>query len=273
MDNIKPFIKWVGGKTQLLDELKTRLPEIYDKYYEPFIGGGALLFSIQPEKAIINDYNKEVSNLYNIVKNKPNELISDLQKHENTESYFYAIRSLDRNKKEFNKLSDVERASRFVYLNKTCYNGLYRVNRNDEFNVPFGKYKNPLICDNKNIINASRYLKNVEILNLDFEEVLKTATSGDFVYLDPPYDVISKTASFTEYNKDGFSKEDQIRVKKVCDNLTSKNVKWMLSNANTQFIKNLYSEYNIEIVDAKRSINSKGYKRTGITEVIIRNYV
>lgn len=271
---LKPVIKWVGGKTQLLDELIKRIPKEYNTYFEAFFGGGALLLAITPKNAIINDFNKELINLYTVIKDNPDKLINELNsgKYLNEESNFYSIRNLDRNEIYFNKLADFEKASRTIYLNKTCYNGLYRVNSKGEFNTPFGRYKKPLICDEENIRNVSKYLKTVSIFNLDFEEFLKQAKAGDFVYLDPPYDIVSKTASFTAYNKAGFNRDEQIRLKEACDKLTSKGVKWMLSNSATPFILDLYKDYNIDIVYAKRCINSKGDKRGNVEEVIIRNY-
>lgn len=271
---LKPVIKWVGGKTQLLDELIKRIPKKYNTYFEAFFGGGALLLAITPKNAIINDFNKELINLYTVIKDNPDKLINELNsgKYLNEESNFYSIRNLDRNEIHFNKLADFEKASRTIYLNKTCYNGLYRVNSKGEFNTPFGRYKNPLICDEENIRNVSKYLKTLSIFNLDFEEFLKQAKDGDFVYLDPPYDIVSKTASFTAYNKAGFNRDEQIRLKEACDKLTSKGVKWMLSNSATPFILDLYKDYNIDIVYAKRCINSKGDKRGNVEEVIIRNY-
>ena len=272
--NLKPVIKWVGGKTQLLDEIIKRIPKEYNAYLEAFFGGGAVLLAITPKRAKINDFNAELVNLYNVIASNPDLLIKHLKSGDfvNDEKVFYDIRNLDRNPNFLTSFNKEFRASRTIYLNKTCYNGLYRVNSKGEFNTPFGKYKNPLICDEDNIKNVSSYLKTVKIYNLDFEDFLKKAKPGDFVYLDPPYDVVSKTASFTAYNKDGFNRDEQKRLKKACDNLTAKGVKWMLSNSATSFILDLYNEYNIDIVKAKRCINSKGDKRGDVEEVLIRNY-
>ena len=247
--NLKPVIKWVGGKTQLLDELIKRMPKSFNSYYECFFGGGALLFAITPPNANINDLNKELINLYDVIKSNPNGLIKELKEYQNDEELFYKVRNLDRNKDDFDGLSKEMKASRTIFLNKTCYNGLYRVNAKGEFNTPFGKYN-----------------------NLDFEEFLKEPKENDFVYLDPPYDIVSKTASFTAYNKDGFNRDEQRRLKEACDKLTASGVKWMLSNSATPFILDLYKDYNIDIVYAKRCINSKGDKRGNVEEVIIRNY-
>lgn len=271
---IKPVLKWVGGKTQLLEEIKNRLPKQFNNYFEVFVGGGAVCFNLAFKNASINDFNTELVNLYRVIKLKPQELILSLKNHKNEAEYFYKIRSLDRNAKKYSKLSDVDKASRIVYLNKTCYNGLYRVNSKGEYNAPFGKYKNPLICDETNIMELSKYFNdaNIQITNFDFEEVCKDAKAGDFVYLDPPYDPVTTTASFTSYNSNGFNRDEQIRLKKVCDELTERGVKWMLSNSATPFIIELYKDYNIDIVHAKRYINSKGSGRGNVEEVLVRNY-
>lgn len=272
--NIKPVLKWVGGKKQLLNEIVERFPKEFDNYYEPFIGGGAVCFFKTPKNAHINDFNNELINLYKVIKKNPKKLISSLKTHVNDESYFYKIRSLDRDVETYKIISDVDKASRIIYLNKTCYNGLYRVNSHGFFNSPFGKYKNPLICDDKNIMDMSKYFneQNIKITNLDFEEAVKDAKSGDFVYLDPPYDPLTASASFTSYNANGFNRKEQLRLKKVCDSLTKRGVLWMLSNSATEFIIDLYKDYNVEIVKAKRSINSKGDKRGVVDEVLITNY-
>lgn len=271
---MRPVLKWVGGKTQLLNEIQKRLPSKINKYYEPFVGGGAVCFYFEFEKATINDFNSELINLYNVIKTKPYELIAELKKHVNNSEYYYQIRSLDREKENFQKLSEVERASRIIFLNKTCFNGLYRVNSKGEFNVPFGKYTNPKICDEENLLELSNYFNkhDIEITNLDFEDFLKNVQKDDFVYLDPPYEPITETSSFANYNANGFSQEEQKRLKKVCDELTQKNVKWLLSNSASPFILELYKDYKIEFVKAKRSINSKGDKRGPINEILIKNY-
>ena len=271
---MKPIVKWVGGKTQLLSEIKKLIPESYNTYFEAFLGGGAVLFNIEPKKAIINDFNDELINLYQVIKNNPHELIEDLKKHKNEKDYFYCMRELDRNKESYKKLSNIERASRILYLNKTCYNGLYRVNSNGEFNSPFGTYKNPLICDEANILEISNYFNknNIKILNDDFSIILKYVKANDFVYLDPPYYPLTKSASFTGYNANGFNEADQIRLKEFCDKLNKKGVKFLLSNSNTDFIKELYKEYDIIIVKAKRYINSNGNDRNNCEEVLIKNY-
>ena len=268
----KPIIKWVGGKRQLITELKSLLPKNYNKYIEPFFGGGALFFELKPRNAIINDYNKELINFYKVVRDNPEELINDVCKHKNEPDYYYKIRALDRDKKVFNELTSIEKASRFIYLNKTGFNGLYRVNSKGQYNVPFGKYKNPSYYDFDNISACSELLKNVRITKGDFENIKEKINKGDLVYFDPPYVPLNKTSNFTGYTNKGFDESMQIRLKKLCDYTTEVGAYFMLSNSYTDFILNLYQRYNIHIVEAKRSINSKGTGRGKINEVIITNY-
>ncbi|MDM8313094.1 DNA adenine methylase [Clostridium cadaveris] len=269
-----PVLKWVGGKRQLMDEIRQLVPKSYTTYYEPFIGGGAVLFDLQPDKAVVNDINGELINLYEIIKNDVDALIEDLKRHENTSEYFYNIRELDRNKEVYEGLSSVEKASRIVYLNKTCFNGLFRVNKAGEFNTPFGKYKNPNIVDEVTLRAVNKYFNRakIKITNNDFEECLKGIRKGSFVYLDPPYDPVSNSANFTGYDKGGFNRDEQVRLKKICDKLNKRGVKFLLSNSSTDFIKELYKEYDIKIVKAKRAINSNGDSRGDVDEVLIRNY-
>lgn len=273
---IMPIVKWVGGKRQLLPELESRLPKKFNTYYEPFFGGGALLFHMQPKKAVINDVNKGLISMYQIVKNQPEDLIKDLKKHINTSDYFYSIRDKDRSKLEFDKLNDIEKASRLIYLNKTCFNGLYRVNSSGEFNTPFGGYKQPNIVNEATIKAVSEYFNKIEIrfLNLDFEKSLDGIKKGDFVYFDPPYDPVSTSSNFTGYNESGFTRKDQERLRDLCVELDEMGVKFMLSNSASDFIKELYSSFkSVEIVKARRSINSDGNGRGEIDEVIVRNYI
>ncbi|PGT81568.1 DNA adenine methylase [Bacillus sp. AFS040349] len=269
----QPFLKWAGGKRQLLPEIRKYVPKKIKTYYEPFIGAGAVLFDIQPKNAIINDVNVELVNVYNVIKNNVDELIEDLKKHENDSEYFYSIRDLDR-KEEYKELTPIERASRVIYLNKTCFNGLFRVNSQGQFNVPFGKYKNPQIVNEIVVRAVHNYLSsnNVSILNSDFEEVLATAKKGDFIYLDPPYDPVSDTSSFTGYSLDGFNKEDQRRLKYTFVELDKRGCNVLLSNSATEFIKELYEGFHIEIVSASRNINAKASGRGKIDEVLVRNY-
>jgi len=271
---VKPILKWAGGKRKLLPELMQRVPEEYNCYYEPFVGGGSLLFQLLPEKAVINDANTELVNLYQVIKNNPHALIEDMKKHKNNEEYFYTIRKMDRDDETFSKLSDVEKASRILYLNKTCYNGLFRMNRSHHFNSPFGRYKNPKILDEETILGISDYFNksSIEIMTADFEVSLKKATKTDFVYLDPPYDPVSETANFTTYDGNEFGKSEQIRLKKCCDALDKRGVKFLESNSATDFILEQYQGYHIDHVLMPRMINSNAKKRGKVEEVLIRNY-
>ena len=270
-EEIYPIVKWVGGKRQLMFELLKNLPENYNRYFEPFIGGGALFFELQPEKAYISDMNGELINLYNVVKNNVYELIDELKKHEISKEYFMNIRNIDRTKK-YEKWSDIQKASRFIYLNRTCFNGMYRVNSKGEFNVPFGNYKNPRIIDENNLINCSNLLQKTEIKNTDFSEILKYVQKGDFVYFDPPYVPLNETSSFTSYTKEGFDVDMQFKLRDVCDELDSMGVNFMLSNSDTKFVNELYENYNIKKVFASRQINANPSGRGKITEVLVKNY-
>ena len=269
-----PFVKWVGGKRQLLDEIIPLLPKHFTTYCEPFLGGGAVLFSIQPSKAIVSDLNINLITAYEVIRDDVEALIESLKKHENTTEYFYAVRDMDRDKTSYQALSRIEKASRLIYLNKTCFNGLFRVNSSGEFNSPFGHYKNPNIVNEPVLRAVSKYFNasSITFYSEDFSETLSRIGKGGFVYLDPPYDPISDTASFTGYNKGGFNRDEQIRLKRCCDELTQRGIKFLLSNSATEFIKELYQEYEITIVKAKRAVNADASKRGAIEEVLIRNY-
>ncbi|OHD12001.1 MAG: DNA methyltransferase [Spirochaetes bacterium GWD1_27_9] len=270
---LQPFLKWAGGKRQLMPEIKKYIPHKFNTYYEPFLGGGAVLFDLQPKNAIINDSSTELINCYKVIKTNINDLIEDLEKHKNDEDYYYHTRDLDR-KEDYKNLSNVEKASRIIYLNRTCFNGLFRVNSQGQFNVPFGKYPNPKILNESVLKAVSSYLNenNIEILNNDFEEVLKHAKKEDFVYLDPPYDPLSDTSSFTGYDLNKFGKEEQKRLKKVYDYLNEIGCFVLLSNSSTPYIKDLYKNYSIITVNAKRNINSVGNSRGKIEEILVKNY-
>lgn len=276
MIKAKPFVKWAGGKRQILNELRKYIPEEYNCYYEPFIGGGALFFDLAPKKAVINDSNSELMNVYNVMcdDEKYSKMCNLLNNYEvkNNEEFFYEIRNKDRNKEKFEKLSDYARAARTIYLNKACFNGLYRVNSKGEFNVPYNKKTNVNTYDKENLLVVHMYLvmNDVKILNTDFEDALSTAKEGDFVYIDPPYDQIN--ASFTSYTEEGFGKDEQRRLAEVYKDLDKRGVKVMLSNHNTALINELYQDYNIHVIEAKRNINSNGKKRGKVEEVIITNY-
>jgi len=274
---LRPFVKWAGGKRQLLYEIGKRLPESWNTYYEPFVGGGALLVNLQNEerisRAVISDLNSELINLYNVVKKNPDTLIDALsgKEFENNED---AFRNL---KHEFNTLTglpgnDIRRAVLLIYLNKHGYNGLWRVNSQGKFNVPFGRYPKGNMPTEHSILKFSKMLKNVKILNRDFEQVVKSATKGDFVYFDPPYHPVSKTASFTDYNLNGFTFDDQIRLANVFKTLSKKGVRLMLSNSKVSEIEDLFPGFTIDTVEAKRFINCNGKRRSGTKEIIVTNY-
>ncbi|OHA57847.1 MAG: hypothetical protein A2114_01020 [Candidatus Vogelbacteria bacterium GWA1_51_14] len=273
----KPFVKWVGGKRQLLHQFRDLglyPPEGFDPitntYYEPFVGGGAVFFDLLPKKAELSDLNHELVTTYNVVKYDVGALIKSLHKHKYEKEYYLKIRA-----KDPKKLSSIEIASRFIYLNRTGFNGMYRVNGRDEFNVPFGKYTNPIICDEKNLRRASKVLQKVTIKQQDYKNVRKKAKKGDFVYFDPPYYPVSKTASFTSYTAEMFLEDEQTELCDIFVELHKRGCFVMLSNSDTPFINKIYSGITgvkITKVKAGRAINSKGSKRGKITEVLITNY-
>ena len=272
----KPFVKWAGGKRQIIDMLIKYAPREFNTYYEPFVGGGALFFELSPKKGVINDSNEELINVYKCLcdEDKFKKMCSVLNHYEkeHNEEFYYEIRNKDRNKNTYNKLADYTKAARTIYLNKACFNGLYRVNSKNEFNVPFGKKNKVNTYDGSNLITVSNYLtlNNIKICNEDFEKSVKTAKKGDFVYFDPPYD--SDTSTFNSYTEEGFGKEEQKRLAKVFKELDKKGVYVMLSNHNTVLVNELYKDYNIYVIEAKRNINSNGKKRGKVEEVIITNY-
>ncbi|MGI6525045.1 MAG: DNA adenine methylase [Bdellovibrionota bacterium] len=267
----RPFIKWAGGKKQLLKILKGLAPSNFNRYFEPFVGGGALFFELQPKNAYLSDINGELINAYTAVRDNCKKLCQALKKHKGGEEYYYEIRNADR-RPSYNRWHSVSKASRLIYLNKNCYNGLYRVNSLGQFNVPFGRYKNPKWLDEDNLQACSIALKDTHLKVASFESVLKKAEKGDFVYFDPPYAPLSATSNFTTYNPNGFGQDEQLRLRDVCVELDKRGVKWMLSNSAAPLIMELYKGFNIYKVKAARVINSKGSGRGKITEVLITNY-
>ena len=269
----RPFVKWVGGKTQLLPEILRRLPsrKSIKTYHEPFVGGGAVFFALQPQKAILSDVNPELINAYEVVRASVAGLIRDLKKHRHSEEYFYQIREADR-LPAFKRWSAIRRASRLIYLNKTCYTGLFRVNSNGHFNTPFGRYANPNFVDSENLIACSKVLAKAEVYLSNFEDTVKRSRVGDFVYFDPPYAPVSETAYFTSYSKDGFGLDMQKALFNVCRALDSKKVRFMLSNSAVPFVKKLYSKFNVGIVHAGRAVNSRAERRGKVEEVLVTNY-
>jgi DNA adenine methylase len=270
-----PFLKWVGGKGQLLKDFERYFPDKFNNFIEPFVGGGAVFFYLytngflSEKKSILIDSNKELINAYKMIKdeNKLKVIIKALSngKYLNKEETFYKIRNEE-------PKSEIERAARIIYLNKTCFNGLFRVNSKGKFNVPFGRYTNPMICDSDNLKAVNRALENAELINGDFTAVLDYTEKNDFVYFDPPYQPISKTSSFTGYTKNSFNEKDQERLADVYKKLDRRGCKLMLSNSDADFIHDLYKGYRIEVVKAKRMINCKAAKRGAINELVILNY-
>jgi DNA adenine methylase len=276
---IKPFLKWAGGKRQLLSEIKKYIPKSINNYtyYEPFIGAGAVLFDLQPRKAIVNDFNTQLILTYQAIKENVEELIILLKKYKemNDEEYYYEIRNLDRDSVKFNKLKNVEKAARLIFLNKTCFNGLYRVNSQGLFNVPYGKYKNPAICEELVLRQINNYLNanEIKILNIDFEQAVLDADKNSFIYFDPPYHSPDKT-NFTGYQAGGFGEEEQERLRNVMIKMTERGAKCLLSNSDTEYIRDLYNHNLFEIisVQAKRAINSDSAGRGTVNEVLIKNW-
>ena len=267
----KPFLKWVGGKAQLLPKLITRMPSSFGNYFEPFVGGGAMFFRLCPQSAVLMDVNEELINVYEVVQSQLEELIIDLQKHIYEKNYYYQIRLADR-QEEYKTWSKVQRASRLIYLNKTCFNGLYRVNSRGEFNTPMGKYKNPRILDEPNLRACHQALTGREILHASFLEVEAKVKSGDFVYFDPPYAPLSATSNFTSYSKQKFDSQMQLALQHLCDRLNNKGILFMVSNSSAPLVIDLYKSYKVEFVYATRAINSKANRRGKIPEVLITNY-
>lgn len=264
---MKPIVKWAGGKTQLLRYIVPLLPKQFNRYYEPFFGGGALFFEIQPLKATINDYNFKLINVYNVVKNNPNELIDLLNEHQRNhkDGYYNKVRE-EFNRNILNNKYSITDAADFIYLNKMCYNGLFRVNSKGLFNVPSSRKKKCVLYDNDNVLNVSKALSKATIMSSDFEKACKRAKKGDFVFFDSPY-----FDTFDSYQKNGFSIEDHKRLSVLFNKLSNKGVYCMLTNSDTEFIRQLYSDFTIKTVEVKRMINCDGNNRTG-KELIITNY-
>lgn len=272
---LKPFTKWTGGKRKLLPILKENLPPKYNRYFEPFIGGGALFFEMAPKNAVINDFNSELINAYIQIKDDPDMLLKLLKEHKqkNSKEYYLEVRSFDRDDR-INRMTDVERAARILYMLRVDFNGLYRVNSKNQFNVPYGKYKNPKIVDENTIYEISRYLnKNqISILNVDFEEAVKEVSMGDFVYFDPPYIPLTETSSFTSYTHEGFSFEDQVRLRDLVVELDKRGAYVMLSNSSSPLSYELYKEFNLHEVSAVRTNGASTSSRGKIKELLVTNY-
>lgn len=269
----RPFVKWVGGKGQLLEEMAVRQPASFRTYHAPFVGGGAFFFylvrqeMIRPRMAVLSDINHDLITAYRAVRDCAETVIAHLEAHRNEKAYYYQVRSLDPS-----HLSLAAAAGRFIYLNKTCFNGLMRYNSKGQFNTPYGYYKKPNICDQENLVACAQALRLAHLAAWDFEMVLDNARSGDFVYCDPPYFPLSETASFTEYTAVGFDGEDQKRLAAITRELTRMGVYVMASNHDVPQVHRLYKGLRIEQVAANRAVNSKGSGRGSVSEVLITNY-
>jgi DNA adenine methylase len=263
----RPFVKWAGGKTQLLPELVARMPTKYGTYIEPFVGGGALFFAVRPTYAVLSDANKDLMNCYRALRASSQQVIELLSKMRFDKGFYYGKRALV-------TVDPFESAARFIYLNKTCFNGLYRVNSKGEFNVPIGKFKSPpTICDEENLTAVGFALRGVTIFTGDFEAAVSSATSGHFVYFDPPYVPLGGSSDFVNYTKGGFGEKDHVRLRDCALKLAREGVHVMLSNSDTPLVKRLYgNHFDLHRVEARRNINSKGGSRGAIGEYIITSY-
>ena len=265
-NSVKPLLKWAGGKRQLLDIILKNFPPKFNKFIEPFVGGGALFFYLNKRNSIISDTNEELINLYNQVAKNPRSIIRNIKKFKNTKNFFYKTRKKNPN-------NNILKASRIIYLNRTCFNGLYRVNRKGEFNVPYGNYKNVSFVDKQNLAKASKLLKQTKILNEDYKKILiKYAKKGDLIFLDPPYFPISKYSDFKRYTKEQFYLKDHINLAKLFSELDKKGCYLILTNSKNKEILKLYNNYNIQIFDTQRIINKIGSKRTG-KDILVKNFL
>ena len=272
---LQPFTKWTGGKRQLLPVIRELMPKKYNRYFEPFVGGGALFFDLAPKDAVINDFNAELINCYQQIKDNPQELIEILKVHQeyNSKEYYLDLRSVDRDER-IDMMSEVQRAARILYMLRVDFNGLYRVNSKNQFNVPYGRYKNPKIVDENLVSAISTYLNNnqIEIKKGDFEKAVLDVQPGDFVYFDPPYIPLSETSAFTSYTHEGFSYDDQVRLRDTFKKLSDTGAYVMLSNSSSFLVEELYRDFNIHYVEATRTNGAKSSSRGKISEIIVTNY-
>jgi len=263
----EPVLKWAGGKSRLLPQLAPLFPERFGRYYEPFLGGAAVFLALQPGGAVLSDVNGDLVTLYRTIQGDVDALIADLGRHRYEKNYYYAVRAQDPA-----RLSAVQRASRTLYLNRTCFNGLYRVNRKGEFNVPFGRHTNPTIVDVDRLHAVHEALQGTTLLHADYATATASATRGDFVYLDPPYFPLTRTSNFTSYTEGAFGPDDQRRLAETFDDLTRRGVYCVQSNSDTPFIRELYAHHRLDVVTARRAISRDPATRGTVSELVIRNF-
>ena len=263
----QPFLKWAGGKTRLLGQFEPMFPRRFRSYHEPFIGAGAVFFHLQPQQAHLSDTNPDLVTCYQVIQQDPAGLVEVLRMYRHDRDFYYHVRQLDPR-----ELSPVQRAARMIFLNKTCFNGLWRVNRQGRFNVPFGDYKNPRIVDADNLALVHQALQGVVVRHAGFEQAMTDVDRGDFVYLDPPYHPVSSTARFTSYGADDFREADQRRLAEEFRRLDARGARVMLSNSDTPLIHELYAGFRIDLVSCNRAINRDASKRGAVNEVVVRNY-
>jgi DNA adenine methylase len=270
----KPFLQWVGGKREMIEKYPTLIPQKFNSYHEPFLGGGAMMFHVAADQAFLSDYNSELIATYKAVASNVNTVISILRelKKRHSKELYLAVRSIDRSSEEFAKFSNEEIAARLIYLNQTGFNGVYRVNKKGQYNVPIGSSLNRLICDEHTLKIASKFIKNYSFSVGDFSLSLNNIKQNDFLYLDPPYDPVSEYSDFTRYTKAQFGVEDQQRVFKLFEDASLRGCLVMLSNSDTELIRDLYKQYNIYTVHSSRNLNSDASKRGNVNELAITNY-
>lgn len=266
---LKPVLKWAGGKTSLIPQLVKHFPESFNRYFEPFLGGGAVFLALGHQKgSVVNDVNTEITNLYEMIRDQPRELMGelDLLGNKYSEEFYYELRGSK-------PRSRVKKAARTLFLNKTCFNGLYRQNSRGEFNVPFGKRPRvPKLYERPQILGLSKRLKKTKLLNLDFEEVIELAGPGDFIYCDPPYEPVSLTSSFNSYTLNGFSKKDQLRLFEAAERAVDRGARVAISNSSAPFVKKLFKNWEMVTIFSRRAINSKGDRRGWVEEILAKSY-
>lgn len=267
-----PFVKWVGGKRQLYSEIKIRVPD-FNCYFEPFLGGGAVLLGLSPDRAVVSDLNSDLIALYKAVRDSPKKLLDVVKLHDNNKEHFVDVRSMDRDGRA-DRLCSIERAARLMYLNRAAFNGLYRVNTKGQINSSYGYYKELRYPSLEHLYCVSDYFKssNIDIINCDYLEAIKKAKCGDFVYLDPPYLPLSKSSNFTSYQRQGFGLDDLVKLRDECQRLSDRGVNFLLSNTDNEEVRDIFSKFTVDTVETRRNISAKSSTRGIVTEVMVRNY-